>query len=161
MKFIAFLIIIFSSVITATFSQSKSYKTLKNKFGQTEDVEAFAISGFLGRVVLRLTGEHDFRNAVKKVKHISFISIPKSAFKAERVSVQGFKKILKEDSFEKLLSVVDQGDDVSLYVQNGTKERHSRYFLLIEEESEVVAMEIRGYIDPNLMLKNSNLSYNQ
>ncbi|MBT1703200.1 DUF4252 domain-containing protein [Chryseosolibacter indicus] len=147
-------------VTSGVFAQSESFHLLENKFKGSENVHALSLSGFLSRIVLRCAGEHDFRKAVKQVKHIRIINIPKSAFEAEQVTVHGFKKVLKKDSFEEVLSVRDHGDDVTLYMKSESNRKNSSYFLLVEEESEVVAIELHGYIDPNVMLKSSYLSSN-
>ncbi len=160
MKYIASVLIIFITVSTA-FCQSESFITLKNKFHGSDNVHSFATSGFLAKAVLWMAGERDFRDAVKNIKQIRLISIPKREFEANDVTLNGFKKILRKDSFEELATVRDHGDDVTLYLQTNKQVKNNRYFLIVDDESEVIAIEIKGYIDPDVMLKNSQYSSNK
>lgn len=145
--------------ISTSFAQSDSFMNLKEKFSDQEDVFSFGTSGFFARTILWMAGEHEFTEAIKEVKSIRLITIPKTAFENESVTVNGFKKVLLKDSFEELANVKEDGDDVTIYLQS-TKSKTNRYMILVEEKDEVVAIEIRGYIDPNLLVKNKELSFN-
>jgi len=144
--FIAALVITTAS----TFAQSNSYETLKDKFKNQPDVHSFSLSGWMGRMVLNMAGEHEFRNAIKDLQHMRIITIPRSAFLNEQVTVRGFKKVLKQDSFEELAFVREQGEEVSIYLREGNNNKN-HYFVLVEEEQEVVALELKGYLDPKLL----------
>lgn len=155
-----FLIIVFISAANISFSQSKTFQTLKQKFGGSDNVYAFSASGFFARTILWLAGEHDFRDAVQEIKSIRLITIPKAAFEASQVTVNGLKKLVKKDYFEELANVKDHGDNVSLYLQQGKSEKQNRYLLLVDSSNDVVVIEIRGYIDPAVMNKQNKLSFN-
>jgi hypothetical protein len=155
---ILILFLLVSSI--SAFSQFSGFQTLKNKFGGKNEVFSITTSGFFARGVLLLAGEHDFKSAIKHIDQIRLITIPKPAFAQEKVTVNGFKKLLAKDSYEELTSVRDHDDEVTLYIQSGKRSKHNRYFLLVEGNSEVVAIEIKGYIDPKFMLRESDLSYN-
>ena len=76
------------------------------------------------------------------------IIIPKKSFRQKNVTLGGFKKAAKkEDRFEEVMTIHDEGDDVSLLLQAGEKNSINRYLLLVEDNSEVVAIELVGYID--------------
>jgi hypothetical protein len=143
--FFFFVTIIFTS---HSFAQSNSYQALKDKFKGESDVYSFSVSGWVGRAVLKLAGEQEFSEAIKDLKHVRLISIPKKEFAAQQVSVKGFKKILKHDYFQELAFIRDNGDEVSIYLREGNNHKN-HYFVLVEEEDEVVAIELNGYIDLN------------
>jgi hypothetical protein len=144
------------------FSQSKSFATLQDKFAHRSNVFSVNTSGFLARTILWMAGEHEFNKAIRDVRNVRLITIPKSAFHSENVSLKGFKEFIKTDSFEELTHVRDNGDDVTLYLQSKKTTKNNRYMLLIDSDQEVVAIEIRGYIDPELLFNHKNdvnLSY--
>lgn len=133
---------------TAVKAQSDSFQTLKDTFKHGEDVYTVSVNGMLCRTILRMAGEHEFRNAIQDIKNIRLIAIPMTEFKRKNLSVAGFKKILKEDSFQELATVRDNGDDVNVFLQENRKD-HDRYFFLINEGDEVVGVEIKGTVDMN------------
>jgi hypothetical protein len=149
-------------IITAStaFAQSNSYHALREKFRGEKDVVALHASGSLARTILWVAGEKDFKDAIEDVKDIRFIVIPKRAFRANDVSLDGFKKIAKKDSFEEVARVRDHGDDVTLLLQTSYKQKHNRYLVVVESDSEVVVMEIKGYIDPSLTIYKEKIAYN-
>ena len=154
------LILSLSAVLISTslFGQSNSYQALKNNFNDRPDVHSFNVSGFFCRMVLGMAGEWEFKEAINDVQHIRLITIPSEEFKAQGLSVNGFKKLQKKDSFEELASVRDHGDDVTFYLQSTGKK--NRYVVLIQEPDEVVVIEMKGYIDINLLLeKDKTLSF--
>lgn len=105
-------------------------------------------------------GEHEFNDAIKGIRSIDLITVPKSAFGQAEVTVSGFKKVLKEDSFDELARVKDCGDDVTLYIRS-TKSRNNRYIILIEQPEEVVVIELTGQIDPDFLLNSKALSFSE
>ena len=150
-------ILLFSA---AGFAQSKSFVTLKQKFSGHKNVHSFHASGLLARIILLTAGEHEFLNAVKDIRSIRMIVIPRSAFRAQGVTPRGFIKLAKDDAFQELANVRDHGDDVTLLMQSPGKGKDNRYLLLVDNKSEVVAIEVKGYIDPKLMLNETgDLSY--
>jgi hypothetical protein len=150
------LLLVFIACVSA-FSQSNGFEILRNKFQGKNDVFCISTSGLLARCALLVSGEHDFKKAIKDIDAIRLITIPKSAFHDEQVSVKGFKNILAKADYEQLTSVRDHDDDVTLYVQSG-KNNNNMYLLLVDSRDDVVAIEIEGYIDPQIMLRESNRS---
>lgn len=152
------LLIIFS----ASFAQSKSFQILKEKFSGTENVFSIRTSGFMARTVLRMAGEREYNSAIRDIYNVRLIVIPKSAFRKKNVTLEGFRKITREDGFEELAHVRDHGDDITILIQSPSqKKSDNRYLLLVEENDEVVVIEVRGYIDPELMFKDRNtIAYN-
>lgn len=126
-------------------AQSDSFQTLKDTFKDGDDVFSVSVNGLLCRTVLRLADEHEFCNAITDVKNIRVIVIPSNEFRRNDLTVAGFKKILKEDSFKELATVRDNGDDVSIYLQEN--KNRDRYFFLIDEGDEVIALEMKGSLD--------------
>lgn len=154
-----FAILIFVSL--AGHAQSNSYQTLKEKFTDQPNVHSFSCNGWVGRLVLNLAGEQEFRHAIKELSHIRLITIPRAEFSQQHVSVNGFKSVLKKDGFEELAFIRDNGDEITLYLREG-KNNKNRYFALIEEPDEIIAIELKGYIDPGLLNpENTRLAFNQ
>jgi hypothetical protein len=144
----------------SAFGQSAPYRALKGKFKGHEDVFAFSANGLVARTALKLAGERDFRKGIQYIRSIRIISIPKSAFEREHVTVKGFRKVIAAHSFEEMLAIKDHGDDVMIYMQEGKKKRDNRYLVLVDDKEDVVALEIRGYIDPRALRQHSDLNAN-
>jgi len=145
----------------SAYAQSNSYQTLKDKFKDQPDVHSFSFSGWMGRMVLNIAGEYEFKNAIKDIRSVKFITVPRSEFAAQHVSIQGFKKVLKQDAYHELAFIRDEGEEVSIYLREGNNNKNT-YFVLVEEEQEVIAMELKGYLDPRLLNpKNTTLAINK
>ena len=142
-------------------AQSPAFQTLKEKFSAEDDVFAIGTSGFFARTILWLGGEHEFKKSIKSIHRVRLITIPKPAFEKHGVTVNGFRKVLAKDSFESLAQIRDHGDDISVYIKSGKRDNNNSYFILVENDHEVVAMEIKGFIDPERLLMHSQLSYNK
>ena len=137
---------------TSAFSQSDSFLTIKNTFKGGEDVHSVSLAGWLCRMVLNMSGEHEFKDVITDVKSIRFISVPQQQFRTKKVSVAGFKGVLNEDEFHELANFRDSGDYVTFYVQEH-KGKHDRFFILVENRDEVVGIEMHGKIDMNALLE--------
>lgn len=148
------IIVLILFTISSASSQHTAFQTLKNKFKGEENVVTLSSSGFMVRTILLLAGAHDFRKAIKEVDRLRLITIPKAEFEHQRVSVNGFKKVLYKNDYEMLGSTIDHGDRVTLYLQSGEK-HHEHYFLLVENPNEVIAIEIKGEVDHRLMFDRS------
>jgi hypothetical protein len=145
--------VVLSLILTTSgYSQSDSFIALKEKFAYHHDVYSFSTGAFLGGTILKLVGEHEFYDAVKSINRISVIAIPKDAFRHEDVSVSGFRKIMRKDSFQELARMKDNGDVITFYIKP-TESRNNRYMILVEDSDNVVAIELTGYIDPEFLLK--------
>ncbi|MEK6783585.1 MAG: DUF4252 domain-containing protein [Bacteroidota bacterium] len=150
------LILSLSAVLISSslFGQSNSYQALKNNFNDRPDVHSFNVSGFFCRMVLGMAGEWEFKEAIKDVQNIRLITIPTKEFKAQGLSVDGFRKVLLRDSFEELATIRDHGDDVIFFMQSTNKK--NRYIVLIEGPDEVVVIEMKGTVDPNFLVNMEN-----
>lgn len=145
----------------STLAQSNSYQALKDKFKDQPDVHSFSFRGWIGRMVLNMASEYEFKNAIKDIRYVKFITVPHSEFSAQQVSIQGFKKLLKQDAYQELAFISDEGEKVSIYLREGNNHKNT-YFVLVEEEREVVAIELKGYLDPQLLNpKNTTLAINK
>jgi hypothetical protein len=155
MKKIAALLLL-SVLFNFAFAQSKSYQLLREKFQGEANVVSFTTSGYLARTVLWMAGEHEYTDAVRDIRKIRLTVIPEQAFKTNNVTLQGFKKLAKRDGFEELAHVKDNGDDVTLLLQSEfSSSKSNRYLLLVDGGNEIVVMEITGYIDPSILLKDN------
>jgi hypothetical protein len=116
----------------------------------------------MARTVLWMAGEREYNEAIRDVHSVRLIVIPKDAFRKQNVTLAGFKEVTKKDGFEELTHVRDHGDDVTILLQTPSRKNpDNRYLLLVEENDQVVAIEIRGYIDPDRLLKyKDTIAYN-
>lgn len=146
-------------IATTGFAQSDSFKALKEKFAYHHDVYSFSTNAFWGGTLFWLAGEHEFYDAIREIKRISLISIPRHAFNHEEVSVDGFKKVMRKDSFQELARMKDNGDMVTFYMKS-TESKNNRYMILVEDSQNVIAIELTGYIDPEFLL-NCESSYKE
>lgn len=155
------MIVVLMLVSASLFAQSNSYQALKDKFGDQPDVESFSCGGWLGRLVFKIADEPELSKAIQDLNHIRIISIPTEEFKNQQLTITGFKKVLRNDSFQELAIVRDNGEEVSIYLREG-KNNRNRYFVLVEEADEVVAIELSGYIDPAMLNPDkTTISYNR
>ena len=156
MKKISFTIL-FVGVASLAFCQSKSYQALQDHFADKEDVHTFSLSGFFCRAALSiaLPEEKMLRAMAKDIRHIRLMVIPKEAFRKQDLTVNGFKNLLTRDSFESVASIRDHGDHVTIFHRPDGNQK-DRYFVLVEEPNEVVAIEMKGTIDPSLFKNEDN-----
>jgi hypothetical protein len=151
MKSISLAVLFFITTPVLVAAQSHSFNTLKKKFSANEDVHSFRTSGLMARTVLWIAGERDLKRAIKAIKNIRLITIPKSAFEEQALSVSGFKKVLRKDSYEELALISDRSDAVGVYLQTNESSNMNRYFILIDNPREVVAVELKGHINPEIL----------
>ena len=64
------------------------------------------------------------------------------------------------DSFEELARMKDHRDGVALPIKS-TQNQNNRYIIWVEESDEPVAIESKGYVDPDLLFKNESPSLKQ
>jgi Domain of unknown function (DUF4252) len=158
MKKIIIVAVFFTFFAMEALAQSNSYRTIKNKFNNSPDVHSFSVGGWACRLIFSIAGEYEFKKAVEDVEHIRLITIPKSEFEAKEVTIKGLKRLLMQDSYQQLAHIRDNGEDVTIYLrESGNKKNY--YFVLVEEEREVVAIELKGYINPDA-LKDKKLAFN-
>lgn len=160
MKSLSTSVLLLFLLTSGVFAQSRSYMALKNKFRGNKEVVSIHASGGFARTILWLAGEDEFKEAIQDVKDVRFIAIPKKAFRENSVSLEGFKKVAKRESFEELASVKSHRDHVTLMIQTSYKQKHNRYLLLVDSGDEVVVMELKGYIDPSLSAYKEKIAYN-
>lgn len=146
---------LFAFAVLATgssFSQSKSFETLYDHFSGTDEVNCFSISGFFCRAGLWMAGEHEFRDAIESVSSVRLITIPLSNFRAQGLSLNGYRKVLASDDFESLATIRESESKVEIYLQQ-TDNNENHYLVLVEEHEQVTAIEIRGYMDVDKLKK--------
>ncbi len=146
-----FLILLLFAASSLSNAQSRSFKTLRDKFSSSEDVFSFRTSGFLSRTLLSLAGEHGLKDAIREVKSIRLLSIPNAAFAAQQVSLRGFKNIVRKDGFEELAVIRKEGNEVNVYHQPDQNSNTNLYLILMQDGEHVTALEIKGYINPEIL----------
>ncbi|MBA4056186.1 MAG: hypothetical protein C0490_15835, partial [Marivirga sp.] len=118
MKKITTCILLYFVISSSVCAQSNSFLAFGEKFSEGEGVHHFRTNSFLARSIVWIASEAEFNGAIKSITSIDLIIVPKSAFSREQVTVAGFKKVLKKDSFEELARVENRGDDVTLYAKS-------------------------------------------
>jgi hypothetical protein len=156
MKSRCLLAIALFAISSSVLAQSRSYSALKDNFKGQPDVHSFSVTGWFGRMILNMAGELEVRDAIKELKQVRLITIPKQEFSNRNLSVAGFKSLMKQDGFEDLAQITDRGELVSVFIQEGKSKSHNRYLVLVEEESEIVAIELTGYLDPSKLVPSEN-----
>jgi len=133
----------------AAHAQSKSYQDLRRNFAGEPEVKSFGFGAPVCRLLVNILGREDeeMLEALKGVKHIRFMTIPTEAFADRGLSVRGFQSRLEKDNFELMAAFSDDGSDFTIY--HRPEKNEDRYFLLIEDGDELVAVEMKGHIDPN------------
>jgi Domain of unknown function (DUF4252) len=129
-----------------SFSQSNGMHVLKNRFKGESNVHHFHIDGLLAKAAFKLAGDYEYKDAIKEVKSIEFITIPQEVFQSQHVTVKGYKNFLIENNFSELIEVKDNGELVTIYIAPNTG-KHERYLIVVDGRSEVVVIEMKGYID--------------
>lgn len=134
-------------------AQSDSFQTLQDHFLGLENVHQFKFSGLVGRTVLAIAtpDEKGVREAIQDVRSFRLIVIPSKEFRNQNLTVKGFTEVLKKDSFDELAHITDNRDNVRVYHRTEGNNR-DRYFVLIDEGEEVIAIEIKGYIDTEMLI---------
>jgi hypothetical protein len=148
-----FLLLIICS-LTAS-AQSESFATLRNKFRGKPDVVYISTSGLFARAALMIAGERDFKRSIRHIRNFRLVTIPKNAFTEEAVTVNGFRHVLKNDSYVEMTAIRDHGDDVWFYLQEGKNKKQNKYFILIDDDNDVIGIELKGYLDPQELTKRS------
>jgi hypothetical protein len=124
------------------FGQSKSFDALSNAFADRDNVISFSLGG----LPLKWTSDEDDKT-FNRVRDVRFLTIPRQQFDAGDMKLSSVKRNLSRDSFEEMFSARDEGDNVSIYLQDHGGDTNV-YFVLVEDDDNVVAIEIKGYIDP-------------
>jgi hypothetical protein len=144
--------ILFITISSLAVAQSKSFSTLREKFVEADDVSSVRVSGFVLKTILWMAGETEWSDDFGKVKSVRVINIPQREFKERNLTPGGFKKVLAKDSFEEMASTLDNGERLTIYLKD-RDQRSDLYFLLVENNSEVTAIEIRGELDPKKIIE--------
>lgn len=147
--------LVFTIASITTYAQSESFLTFKESLDDAEDVVSFKVGGFVLRTVLWLSGESDFKEEFGKVNSVRFIVAPIEELDKRKLKVSGFKKVLRHDHFEEMVSATEEGDRITVYMQERGKNKNL-YFVLIESEDEIAAIEIKGYLDPKKLLESNS-----
>lgn len=150
MKKFLVIVVLILSVAAQALAQHKGFQTLKDNFEGREEVLSFSVNGLFCRMVLGMAGEWEFKQAIEEVKHIRLMVIPHYEFKLQNLTVGGFRNLMKQDGYEELATIRDGNDHISIYLHNRGNKKNT-YFVLVEEPEEIVAIEIKGYINPAVL----------
>ncbi len=155
MKKIFFLLtlVVFSQ---SALAQSNSFEKLRQKFRGEEDVHILKMGGFMLQVVMKLATSDDrsARESLRSVRELRLMVIPQKAFHRQGLSVDGFRSVLRKDAFDEMTEVRQGKDRVTVYMRPDNNHAN-RYFVLVANEDEVVAMEMKGNVDPEWLAKNN------
>lgn len=138
------------------FAQSRSFEKLNEKFRGATDVHTFKLGGVFLRVVMKLAtaDDREAREMLRSVNQIRLMVIPQEAFEEQGLSVEGFRNVLRKDDFDEMTEVRNGKDRVTVYMRPDNNQAN-RYFVLVANEEEVVAMEMKGNVDTEWLAKNN------
>jgi hypothetical protein len=128
-------------------AQSQSFQTFTNKFDGEENVHYFKVSGFVVRSVLAMAGEPEAKEAVRGIHKVRLAVVPREAFEAQEVTVEGFRRVLQQDSFDEMMEFREDGDQVTVYSNSPAHRSEQYYLMLVEDEEEIVLIEISGAVN--------------
>jgi hypothetical protein len=154
----ALVTILFISISSLTFAQSKSYATLKAKFSGAEDVSSVKVGGLVLKTILWMAGESDWADDFGSVKSVRVINIPQREFRERNLSANGFRKVLTNDDFEEVASTYDNGERLTIFMRDYEKS-NDLYFLLVENDKDVVGIEIKGKLNPQQIIEDHQKKY--
>jgi hypothetical protein len=158
MKKIALTLVLACSAIFLN-AQSDSYKMLRSHFADQPEVRSFKLSGMMCRIIVNII-EHDDERlaaALEDVRHVRLMTIPKKEFDAQGLTVAGFKSKLPRDNYELVGDFRDKDGSVAFFHKTD-KKSNDLYFVVVEEDDEVIAIEMKGSIDPAIVASDSDLS---
>lgn len=144
----------FLTLTISSFGQSESFLTLKEKF-EGENVKSLNVGGFLLRTALWIARESDFKEEFGSVRSVRLITIPQHEFVSRKLKVSGFKKVLAKDGFDEMVSAKQNGALITVYMQDQGK-RDNLYFVLVENDQDITAIEIKGLIDPKKLIESNS-----
>jgi hypothetical protein len=130
------------------FGQSDSFNALRDRFKGKEQVESFSIGGFFVNLVIELANDETLNgDAFRNMGGMHLITIPKRHFQSAGLTLDGYRRyIRKEDGYEPLVEIRENGEHVSIYIKP-IHDQQNRYLVLIDEADEVTAIEFKGYVD--------------
>jgi hypothetical protein len=143
--------LVFTIASLATFAQSESFLTFKESLDDAENIVSLKVDGFVLKTALWLSGDSDFKEEFHNVHSVRFIVVPKEELNKRKLKVSGFKRVLRNDHFEEMVSASEDGDHITVYMQERGKNKNL-YFVLIEGKDEIAAIEIKGYLHPEKLL---------
>ena len=154
-----FLLLSLTIAASLSYGQSNSYKMLRNQFEDSPEVRSYKLRGFLCKIIVKIVedDDQDLAAALKEVRHVRFMTIPKEEFAVQKVTVNGFKARLPKDNFELMADIRDSDGGIAFFHRQEKKNKN-RYFVILEDTHEVIAIEMKGYIDPVALAKDSALT---
>jgi hypothetical protein len=128
-------------------AQSQSFQTFRNKFDGEDNVHYFKASGFVVRSVLAMAGEPEAKEAVRGIHKVRLAVVPREAFEAQEVTIEGFRHVLRQDSFDELMEFREDGDRVTVFSNSPAHRSEQCYLMLVEDDEEIVLIEISGVVN--------------
>lgn len=111
-------------------AQSRSFQTFRDRFKGDHDVHCFGVNGSIVRMVLGIAGEQEAKEAVRNIHKVRMAIVPREAFLQQQVTVAGFRKVMREDAFDELMSFRENGDEVTVY-SNTPAHSDDQYYLML------------------------------
>lgn len=155
MKIVAVLLSILL-LASISYAQQSPFKKLKQHFKGNEEVVSISASGMLARMVLNFADEDPLRKAIKEVKRIRIITIPHAAIATSNFNATSFRNEATAH-LESVLNIRNDDNTISIFSKTGKKKKNNGYFLMVEGSDELVAIELKGSIDIDVLLKDENL----
>jgi len=134
----------------ATFAQSHSFEVFHDAVGDERDVACVSVGNFVLRAALLLADEDDLRDQLRDIHSIHVVHAPGKVLREQNLRLSGFRKILKKDNFEPVVEAHEGDDHIEIYMREGN---HGQvYFVLIENDDKVTAVELYGRLDPQKLV---------
>ena len=139
------------------FGQSKSIESFINQYEDNDDVSVVSIEGSLFSLIASMADfeDEDSENdeemeAVKRVfgniESMKIVSVPYKVAKFDNTKIKEFRSDLKKDNYTELMSLRDDGKNMTFMAQ-GEESELSNMVVLIDEEDKLTVLSVIGSLD--------------
>ena len=139
------------------FGQSKSIESFINQYEDNDDVSVVSIEGSLFSLIASMADfeDDDSENdeemeAVKRVfgniESMKIVSVPYKVAKFDNTKIKEFRSDLKKDNYTELMSLRDDGKNMTFMAQ-GEESELSNMVVLIDEEDKLTVLSVIGSLD--------------
>ena len=140
-----------------SFGQSKSIESFISQYQDNEEVSVVSIEGSLFSLLASMADldDEDAENyeemeAVKRVfsniESMKIVSVPYKVAKFDNTKIKEFKSELKKDDYSELMSLRDDGKNMTFMAQ-GEDSELSNMVALIDEDDKLTVLSIVGSVD--------------
>ena len=139
------------------FGQSKSIESFINQYQDNDDVSVVSIEGSLFSLIASMADFEDEdiedaeeMEAVKRIfsniESMKIVSVPYRVAKFDNTKIKEFRADLKKDKYSELMSLRDDGKDMTFMAQ-GEDSELSNMVVLINEDDKLTVLSIIGSLE--------------